>query len=495
MLELLLFSVAFCSLGFYLWKQQRKPPNFPPGPAKWPVIGSLAFSPLSSQKENHRVKVAKMVEEYGPTVGLYLGSTPIIYLHDPVLTRKLFSMEVFSGRFTTSGQRKFMSPNGKDEVYGILRSDGKTWHGQRRFSLKTLKDLGFGRISSEVIIQEEASLLIDFLAEKSVDGDFLFQSTMNIPIINVLWRMVASKRFQMDDAKAEEIMLTLTQTFASQSPFRRLILMMPGLRKLLPKSKDSIRFQWLIKNLFSMFRESIKEHKGTLDPSAPRDFIDYYIMEIEKTKDDDFSEDQLIGIIFDLFLAGAETTSTTMKWAVLLLTLHPEVQVKCRKEMEEKVGSRQPGLADMDKLVYCQATILEIQRLGCTVPSSLNHRVLEDTTVDGLFFPKNSIVLANIYYMSKSEAFWEDPHLFNPSRFLKDGKVLKDLPQMMPFSVGRRVCMGDSLARNELSIFFTSMVQRLKFSAPVQGKAPSPDNFRTGITSIPDDYLVNIQQC
>jgi len=495
MFGVILVSAALFLLIFYFWKGQRKPAHYPPGPAKWPLIGSFTFSPLASQKDNHRVKVANMVEKYGPTIGLYLGSTPMVYLHDPVLIRKLFNMEVFSGRFNPPAQQKFLSPNGKPKPYGILRTDGQTWHGQRRFSLKTLKDLGFGRTSSELIIQEEASLLIDFLIEKSADGDFLFRSTMNIPIINVLWRMVASKRFQMDDAKAEEIMQTLTQSFGNNSAFRRFITMMPGAGRLLPRSENFKRFQWLVKNLFAMFRESIKEHKETLDPSAPRDFIDYYILEIEKTKDDDFSEDQLIGIIFDLFLAGAETTSTTMKWAVLFLTLHPGVQEKCRQEIEEIIGTRQPILADMDKLVYCQATILEIQRLGCTVPSSLNHRVLEDTTVDGLFFPKNSIVLANIYYMSKSTAFWEEPNLFNPNRFIKEGKVQKDLPQMMPFSVGRRVCMGDSLAKNELSIFFTSMVQRLKFSVSLKGKKPSQDDFRTGVTSIPDDYLVRIEQC
>ena len=64
---------------------------------------------------------------------------------------------------------------------------------------------------------------------------------------------------------------------------------------------------------------------------------------------------------------------------------------------------------------------------------------------------------------------------------------------MMPFSVWRRVCIGDALAKNELSIFFTHMVQRLKFSPPLHNKLPSTEEFRTGVTTIPDDYFVNIQ--
>eukprot|EP00091_Calanus_sinicus_P002495 TRINITY_DN12544_c0_g1_i1.p1 TRINITY_DN12544_c0_g1~~TRINITY_DN12544_c0_g1_i1.p1 ORF type:complete len:118 (-),score=27.60 TRINITY_DN12544_c0_g1_i1:256-609(-) len=108
-----------------------------------------------------------MVADYGPTIGTFVGEKPVIYLHDPVMTRKLFSMEVFSGRVNSTGFRLARSPNGKAKPYGILFTDGEMWHGQRRFSLKTLKDLGFGRTNSESIIQEEASLLVDFLSENS----------------------------------------------------------------------------------------------------------------------------------------------------------------------------------------------------------------------------------------------------------------------------------------------------------------------------------------
>ena len=186
MFDILGLAAVFLFI-FYLWKSQKKPSNYPPGPPKWPLIGSFTLSPFASQKENHRVKVANMVEEYGPAIGLYLGPNPIVYLHDPVFTRKVFNMEVFSGRVNNPVVSKLRSPNGKPIAYGILTTDGQTWHGQRRFSLKTLKDLGFGRTSSDLIIQEEASLLIDHFIERSGNGDFHFKNTMNIPVINVLW--------------------------------------------------------------------------------------------------------------------------------------------------------------------------------------------------------------------------------------------------------------------------------------------------------------------
>jgi len=492
MIHILLCLITFLII-FLTLKTTKKPKGFPPGPSKWPVIGTYDVSPLSLRNDNHRVIVADMVEKYGATIGVFIGPQPFIYLHDPVMTRKLFNMEVFSGRINSPGFRLMRSPNGKANPYGILFTDGELWHGQRRFSLKTLKDLGFGRTSSESIIQEEASLLVDYFLD-NCKQDFHMQSTMNIPVINVLWRMVASKRYQMDDPDSVEIMVALTTSFGNSSALRRFLSMIPGASKLLPGNLTGItKFRDLMDRLYSMFRESIKEHKETIDPSAPRDFIDFYLLEIAKNNNENFSEDQLLVIILDLFLAGAETTSTSLKWAVLFMTLNQEVQDKCREEITNVVGSRQPNLADMTKLVYCQATILEIQRLSCTVPSSLNHRVMEDTNIEGFSFPKDSIVIANFYYMMKSPAFWDEPSVFKPERFIKNGELQKDLPQMMPFSVGRRVCMGDSLARNELSIFFTSMVQRLRFTAPLHNNIPRVDQVRTGVTTIPDDYFVQIQ--
>ena len=474
----------------FLSKGSRKPKNYPPGPPRWPLIGTFDLSPLSFRKANHRVIVAEMVDRYGPTIGTFVGKSPVIYLNDPNMTRRLFNMEVFSGRVSSSGFQLARSPNGKAKPYGIIWTDGELWHHQRRFSLKSLKDLGFGRTSSESVIQEEASFLVDYLIKNS-NEDFSMESIMNIPVLNVLWRLVASQRLQMDDPEAIEIMDSLTSTFGNSTAFRRFLTMLPGSNKL--ELTGVMKFRAFLDKMFALFREYIKDHKETIDPSAPRDFIDLYLLEISKNNNADFCEDQLLVIILDLFFAGAETTSTTLKWAVLFMVLHPESQNKCRAEIEEVVGARQPSLADMGKLVYCQATILEIQRMSCTV-SSLSHRVIEDTHIDGFFFPKDSIVIANTHYMMKSPQLWDDSATFQPERFIKAGKLQKDLPQMIPFSVGKRVCMGETLAKQELSVFFTTMLQRLRFLPPLHNKLPAAEPVRTGLINFPEDYFVHIQQ-
>ena len=81
----------------------------------------------------------------------------------------------------------------------------------------------------------------------------------------------------------------------------------------------------------------------------------------------------------DFFVAGSETTATTLRWAALFLVRNPEVQSKMRQEIERIVGSgRFPSMEDKPKMPYCEAVILETQRLGNIAPLSLPHSVKFD---------------------------------------------------------------------------------------------------------------------
>merc|ERR1712012_1336092 len=113
-----------------------------------------------------------------------------------------------------------------------------------------------------------------------------------------------------------------------------------------------------------MMQEKILEHQGTLDLNSPRDYTDMMLIEIEKTSDTSSSFygqqglDNLKVNLFDLFLAGSETTSTTLSWAILYMIRYPGVQEK----VQQVVGTdRLPSLADRPNLPYTEAVIMEIQ--------------------------------------------------------------------------------------------------------------------------------------
>ena len=208
--------------------------------------------------------------------------------------------------------------------------------------------------------------------------------------------------------------------------------------------------------------EKVREHKETLDHNAPRDFIDTVLVEIENTTDPESSFyreaglTNLINTLMDLFIAGAETTSTTLTWAVLYMAREPDVQKRVQAELDSVVGqSRLPAVADRLNLPYTEAVILEIMRCGNIVPHGVHHVGSEPITVNGITIPANTMIAPLMGVILKGD-YWGDGMAFRPERFLNaEGKIKKD-EHLMPFSIGKRQCLGETLAKVELFLFFAS---------------------------------------
>ncbi|MED6249425.1 hypothetical protein ATANTOWER_013858 [Ataeniobius toweri] len=99
---------------------------------------------------------------------------------------------------------------------------------------------------------------------------------------------------------------------------------------------------------------------------------------------------------------------------------------------------------------------------------------------------QGTMVLITLGSVLHDESIWETPYTFNPQHFLeKDGRFRKR-EAFLPFSAGKRVCLGEHLARMELFLFFTSLLQRFTFTAPA-GEQPSLE-FKLGTTRCPKPY-------
>merc|ERR1712071_483105 len=163
------------------------------------------------------------------------------------------------------------------------------------------------------------------------------------------------------------------------------------------------------------------------------------------------SESQLLSLISDLFIAGGETTITTLRWSVLCLALNPHVQERIRNEMKEVVGmDSPPSYSQREELPYFEATMYEILRF-CGVVPGMWRNTTNDTTVNGFFIPKGTWVLLHFYAMSRKEEDWKDAHLFRPERFLDEQGAFQKNENFLVFSTGRRHCPGETLAKTELS--------------------------------------------
>ena len=175
----------------------------------------------------------------------------------------------------------------------------------------------------------------------------------------------------------------------------------------------------------------------------------------------------------------------------MLMALHPEVQRKCQDELDEILGQKAPTIEDMNNVNYIMATLMEIQRFAMVAESSLPHRLMQDVEIDGYKFKKDTLFFSNLAKFMNDPVQFPEPRKFKPERFLnKEGKVQKH-EYLVPFGIGKRICMGESLAKNEMFIFFVRTIQRINIGV-TNGKRPDPEEFHAGITRIPKPYDVSV---
>ncbi|XP_039591741.1 cytochrome P450 2J2-like isoform X2 [Polypterus senegalus] len=377
-----------------------------------------------------------------------------------------------------------------NKLYGVVLSSGYRWKQNRRFMLTTLRNFGVGKSSLEFSITEEFKhfqLAIQEEQGRPFDPHFLINNVVS----NIICSIVFGRRFEYSDQRFQELLhLIYEALYLEGTIWAELYNAFPTIMKVLP-GRHHVMFSDYDK-VVEFLRTEIEEHKKHLDPEAPRDFIDCYLEEIEKRKEDmeaEFHEENLSYCLLDLFVAGTETTSTTLRWALLYMMKYPDVQEKVQKEIDAILGRDQPpSMQDRNSLPYTNAVIHEIQRMADVIPLNQARQAIEDMSLGGHFIPKDTAVIINLNSVLFDEEEWEDPSTFKPEHFLDaSGKFLRR-DAFFVFSAGKRSCVGEPLARMELFLFFTSLLQKFTFLPP-EGLEPSLD-FQKGITRVPVSFKI-----
>ncbi|GMT21670.1 hypothetical protein PFISCL1PPCAC_12967 [Pristionchus fissidentatus] len=194
-------------------------------------------------------------------------------------------------------------------------------------------------------------------------------------------------------------------------------------------------------------------------------------------------------------MAGMETTSTTLRWALLILMDNPDKQEKIRDELLSVVGrSRRLTMADKPKLPYFVAAINELQRVANMLPFIFFHRCTEGTVIGGKFIPEDTLTFPQIFSVMKEDAVFERPEEFLPERFLaEDGKTVNraTLERMVAFGLGKRQCVGEGLARLEMFLVLGSILlhYRLEPTEPIDmtpqfGQVLNPKPFKCRVAPL-----------
>ncbi|XP_069753816.1 vitamin D 25-hydroxylase isoform X4 [Narcine bancroftii] len=200
--------------------------------------------------------------------------------------------------------------------------------------------------------------------------------------------------------------------------------------------------------------------------------------------------ENLIFTVGELIIAGTETTTNALRWAILFMALYPNIQEKVHQEIDTIVGKNQiPSLENKSQMPYTEAVLHEVLRYCNIAPLGIFRATTKNTVVRGYSIPKGTTVITNLYSVHFDEKYWSSPDLFCPERFLdKNGQFVKK-EAFVPFSIGRRHCLGEQLARMEFFLFFTMLLQRFQIHFP-PGSIPNLKP-KLGMTLQPHPYLIS----
>ncbi|XP_003409272.1 cytochrome P450 2C42-like [Loxodonta africana] len=469
-------------LLFSLWKQSYGKGKLPPGPTPLPIIGnSLQLNFKNISKSLHDLS-----KTYGPVFTLYLGMKPTVVLHgyEAVKEALIDQGEEFSGRGSFPVSEKV------HKGLGVVFSNGKMWKETRRFSLMTLRNFGMGKRSIEDRVQEEACCLVEELRKTKAspyDPTFI----LGCAPCNVICSIIFQNRFDYTDQDFLNLIGKLNENIQIlSSPWVQVCNSFPLFIDYLPGSHNK-----LFNNIAyskSYILEKMKEHQETLDINNPRDFIDCFLIKMEQEKDNQesvFTIENLIITISDVFSAGTETTSTTLRYGLLLLLKHPEVTAKVREEIDRVVGRhRSPCMQDRSSMPYTDAVVHEIQRYIDLIPTNLPHAATQDIKFRNYLIPKGMTILTSLTSVLHDNKEFPNPETFDPAHFLDESGNFKKSDYFMAFSAGKRICLGEGLARMELFLFFTAILQNFTLKPLVDPKDIDTNPVEKGFASVPPKY-------
>jgi cytochrome P450 len=183
-----------------------------------------------------------------------------------------------------------------------------------------------------------------------------------------------------------------------------------------------------------------------------------------------------------------ETTVTTLRWGILFMMLHPHVAERVQEEIDAVVGrDRHVQMSDKSAMPYTQATLNEMQRLGNILPFNMQHMTTADTNLQGHFIAAGTIVLPQLSAVFIDADVFPQPYAFLPERFLDADGSLKRVDELIPFGLGKRQCLGESLARTELFLIFVTLMQKFSFRLIPGQPSPSTKGI-FGVTAPPQPY-------
>ncbi|KAM3710301.1 hypothetical protein ACJW31_01G018800 [Castanea mollissima] len=454
----LYFALILSTVFFITKLLNHHNKNLPPSPFSLPIIGHLHLLKLPLHQTLETLSL-----QYGPILSLKFGSRSILVVSSPSAVEECFTKNdiVFANRpQSIAGDR--LSSNSTALVWAPY---GHLWRNLRRVC--TIEIFSHISLQKSSIIREEEvySLLRQLFKVSNIEPqkvDFKYLSSLLVS--NIIMRMVAGKPCVGEEFACMDVGKKLLKEFKeaySSGLSVNICDFLPILRWVGYKGleKNMVRLQRKRDEATRRLFEEIKLNNDNItDVEKMRPLIET-LFSLRKYEPEFFSDDVIKSLTLMMFIAGTETTVTTMEWVMSLLLNHPEVLQKVKAEIHSQVGcERLINDLDLAKLPYLRCVINETFRLYPTVPLLLPHCSSADCTVGGFHIPRGTILLVNAWSMHRDPKLWEEPTKFKPERFEEINGEREGF-KFIPFGMGRRACPGAGMAMRVMSLALGAFIQ------------------------------------
>ncbi|KAJ1274959.1 hypothetical protein BS78_05G099300 [Paspalum vaginatum] len=442
--------------------------NLPPGPWALPWIGSIHHVVMSSPLIYRAMR--DLARKHGPLMMLHLGEVRTLVVSSPEAAQAIMKTHdvTFADRHmnATVGVLTF---NGTDLVFGPY---GERWRQLRKVAVLEL--LSVARVQSfRRIREDETARLVQKLAASARAGATVNLSKMISMFVNDTFvrESIGSRCKYQDeylDAFHTAVRQTSALTLADLFPSSRLMQILGTAPRKALECRN--RITRILNQIISETMEAM-DKQGDQTAQQVEGLLGVLLrIQKEASMPIPLTNDTIVALMFDLFGAGSDTSSTTLTWIMTELIRNPAVMAKAQAEVRDafkgKTAITEDDLATAD-VRYLKLVIKEALRLHCPVPLLLPRRCRETCQVMGYDIPKGTSVLINVWAICRDPKYWEDAEQFKPERFEKSNLDYKGTNfEFLPFGSGRRMCPGANLGVANMELALASLLYHFDWKLP-----------------------------